>query len=250
MADHGGLVEVVERDAVDPGQDAFDLHESRFFAPREVDLRLVAGDDDLRIHAEPREKHFHLQDGRVLRFVQDHERVGQCAPPHERERGNLDGTGLERPLDALGRHHRVQRVVERPQVGVNLRLHVAREEAQVLACLDRWPGQDDPAHPLARQCVHGRGHGEIGLARPGGPDADDDIVVGDLSQVLGLSWRFRRDDGADARQCDTLALGDRGCARTIRARVVVHPQHIVRRDWLPLARQLDHALRDRDRSVD
>src|SRR5258705_7380221 len=39
--------EVVERDPVDPREDSLDLHQPRFLPFRQVDLRLVARDDDL-----------------------------------------------------------------------------------------------------------------------------------------------------------------------------------------------------------
>jgi hypothetical protein len=45
--------------------------------------------------------------------------------------------------DLLGRQHVVQRVVERPQVGIDLLAHVAGQEAQPLAGLDRRSRQHD-----------------------------------------------------------------------------------------------------------
>src|SRR3954467_5045912 len=48
------LGEVMEGDPLDPGQDPLDLHQSGLLALRQVDLGLVARDDDLRVHAESR----------------------------------------------------------------------------------------------------------------------------------------------------------------------------------------------------
>ena len=56
----------------------------------QVHLRHVARHDRLRMVAEPREEHAHLLAGRVLRLVEDDERVVQRAPAHERERRDLD----------------------------------------------------------------------------------------------------------------------------------------------------------------
>src|SRR5918996_1319299 len=67
------VAELDELDAVDLRQDAAHVDEARRLILREVDLRDVSGDDDLRAEAEPREKHLHLLRRRVLRLVQDDE---------------------------------------------------------------------------------------------------------------------------------------------------------------------------------
>ena len=67
----------------------------------------------------------------------------QRAPAHEGERRDLDDAGLEVALDLVGRQHVVERVVERAQIGIDLLAHVAGQEAEPLAGLDRRPRQDD-----------------------------------------------------------------------------------------------------------
>ena len=104
---------------------------------RQVDLGDVAGDDHLRAEAEPGEEHLHLLGARVLRLVEDHERVVEGAAAHEGQRRDLDHAALEVVVDLLGVEHVVERVEERPQVGVDLRLDVAGQEAEALAGLDR-----------------------------------------------------------------------------------------------------------------
>jgi hypothetical protein len=118
---------------------------------------------------QPREEHLHLQVGRVLRLVEDHERVAERAAAHERERRDLDRARLQRLDHALGRHHLVERIVERPQVRVDLGLHVSGQEAQRLARLDRRPREHDAPHPLPHERVHRHGDGEVGLPGPAGP---------------------------------------------------------------------------------
>ena len=61
----------------------------------QVDLRDVAGDHGARVHAHAGEEHLHLPHGRVLRLVEDHERVVERAPAHERERRDLDHAELD-----------------------------------------------------------------------------------------------------------------------------------------------------------
>ena len=59
---------------------------------RQVNLRFVSGDDDLRTGSHPRQKHLHLRNGRVLGFVENDEglverstsHVGQAEPLRSR----------------------------------------------------------------------------------------------------------------------------------------------------------------------
>src|SRR5262249_20509117 len=75
MADDVALVEVDERDSLDAADDALSFHEARPAPRRQVDLRHVAGDHGLRTEADARQKHLHLLGGRVLRLVENDERI-------------------------------------------------------------------------------------------------------------------------------------------------------------------------------
>src|SRR5215813_11585002 len=83
MADDVALVEVDERDSLDAADDALRFHKARLATRRQVDLRHVAGDYGLRPEADARQKHLHLFRGRVLRLVENDERVPQRTSPHE-----------------------------------------------------------------------------------------------------------------------------------------------------------------------
>ena len=109
-------------------------------AAGQVDLGDVAGDDHLRAEAEPGEEHLHLLRRGVLRLVEDDERVVERAAAHVGQRRDLDGAGRHQPRDRLRVDHVVQRVVERPQVGVDLVGQRAGQEAEPLARLDRRAG--------------------------------------------------------------------------------------------------------------
>ena len=76
------VVDVVEDVAYDP--------QARTGAARQVDLGDVAGDDHLRAEAEPGQEHLHLLRRRVLRLVEDDERVVERAAAHVGQRGDLD----------------------------------------------------------------------------------------------------------------------------------------------------------------
>ena len=98
----------------------------------------------LRAEAQAREEHLHLLRRRVLGLVEDHKRVVECAASHERERRDLDHSALDVLRDFLGVEHVVQRVEQWPQVRVDLRHQVTRQEAEPLARLDRGAREDDP----------------------------------------------------------------------------------------------------------
>ena len=81
-----------------------------------------------------------------------------------------------RRRDHLGLEHVVERVVERPQVRVDLGEDVAGEEAEALARLDRRAGEDDAVDLLRLQRLHRERDREVALAGSGGADAERDGV--------------------------------------------------------------------------
>ena len=88
--------------------------------------------------------------------------------------------GGEAAVDLVGRHHVVERVVERPEIRVDLLAHVAGQEAEALAGLHRRARQDDAIDGAALEHGGGVGDGEVGLAGAGGADAE-----GELGSVEG-----------------------------------------------------------------
>lgn len=128
------------------------------------------------------------------------------APAHVGQRGNLDGLLLEQALHALEAHQVVQRVVQRPQVGVDLLRQVARQEPQPLAGLDGRPGQHQALHRVAFHGVDGAGHRQPGLAGAGRPHAERDVVLEDVVHVVALARRARAQVGAARAQHHAAAL--------------------------------------------
>ncbi len=100
--------------------------------------------------------------------------------------------------------HVVERVEERAQVGVDLRHHVARQEAEPLAGLDGRAGEDDPAHLAPRQRGHGHGHREERLPGARRADAHRDRLVADRVDVALLIDRLRRHPQAAMAPHDVL----------------------------------------------
>ncbi len=139
---------------------------------------------------------------RVLRFVEDHERVVQRAAAHERERRHLDHAALDQALRLLEVHHVVQRVVERTQIRVHLLREVAGQEAELLARLDRGAREDHARDLLPIQRGDRHRHREIRLARAGRPDREHDVVRCDQLDVAALREVLRGDAAprADVRR--------------------------------------------------
>lgn len=118
----------------------------------------------------------------------------------------------------------MQGVVERAEVGVDLLVEGARQEAEAFAGLDRGTGQDDAVDLLGLQRLHRLGHGQVGLAGARGADAEDDRVLVDRVDVP-LLVEGLGSDGAAARGQDVLCqnLG-RGLPAFTRP-VLTCPQH-------------------------
>ena len=75
-------------------------------------------------------------------------------------------------LRRSGVEHVVERVEERAQVRVDLREHVAGQEAEPLAGLDGGAREDDPADLALGERRDGERHREVGLAGAGRADAE------------------------------------------------------------------------------
>ena len=95
VADDVLAAEADELDPLDRVQDVADDDQAGLLLARQVHLGDVAGDHHLRAEAEAGEEHLHLLGGRVLRLVEDHERVVERAPAHERQRRDLDHPALD-----------------------------------------------------------------------------------------------------------------------------------------------------------
>ena len=91
----------------------------------------------------------------------------------------------------LGVEHVVQRVVERAQVRVDLREHVAGQEAEPLPRLDRGTGEDDAVHGLRLERLHRERDREVALAGARGTDRERDRVVAHRVDVALLARGLR-----------------------------------------------------------
>jgi hypothetical protein len=139
------------------------------------------------------QEHLHLLGRRVLRLVEDDERVVQRPAAHERERCHLDRAPLDVRVEAIRVHRVVERVEQRAHVRVDLRQHVPRQEAEPLACFHGRTGEDDPSDLLLGQRGYGECDREIRLTRAGGADSERDRAAADRVDVPLLRDRLGRD---------------------------------------------------------
>ena len=140
--------------------------------------------------SEPREKHLHLRDGGVLCLVEDDEGIVERSAAHVGQRNHLHDVLLREPFHGLVVHHLAERVEQRPQIGIDLGLHVAGQVAEALTRLDRGPDEDDLADLPGAKAGHGQGHGEKCLAAPRRSRAEDDVVIPDRLHVGCLARRL------------------------------------------------------------
>src|SRR5829696_8949524 len=167
--------------------------QTAYAAFREVNLRYVAGNDHLGAEAEAREEHLHLLGGGILRLIEDDERVVQGPASHKCQWCYLDYTSLQVRLELPWVHHLVERVVQRPEVRVDLGHHVTWQIPERLAGLDRRPGEYDPGDLTPVEGLDGQGHSQIRLARPRRPNAEDDLMLANSISIGFLVAGLRRD---------------------------------------------------------
>ena len=107
----------------------------------------------------------------------------------------LDSSSL---VDLDGVEEVVEGVVERAEVGVDLLLERAGEEAEAFAGFDGGADEDDAADFLGHEGGDGHGYGEVGLAGAGGAEAEGHVGLLDGFDVLALVGRAGLNHALDA----------------------------------------------------
>ena len=120
MPDDVARAQVREVNILHSVQDAAHQAQARDLAARQVHLRNIAGDHDLRTKAQTGQEHLHLRRRGVLRLVEDDKGVVERAATHVCQRGDLDDACFHELRDHLWIHHVAQGVVKRAQVRVDL----------------------------------------------------------------------------------------------------------------------------------
>src|SRR5205823_6165157 len=151
-------------------------HEAALF-PGEIDLRDVAGDDVLRAESETREEHLHLRGGRVLRLVEDDERLIPRAPPHVGQVRHLDLHALGRACEKLRPHELIGPVIPRAKLRIDLPLQVARQESEPLPRLARGPRVDEAAYFAIAERRDAHGNCQKRLPSAGRTYGENEVVL-------------------------------------------------------------------------
>ena len=178
----------------------------RFLSRRKVGLGRIAVDHHPRPLAEAGQEHLHLHRGRVLRLVEKDRGLGERPPAHERERRDLDHAGLKAAFDHPPVHEVVERVIDRAQVGIDLVAHVAGQEAEPLAGLDRGARQHQPLDQTLLEERDGMADRKPGLAGAGGTFGEHQLMLAQRSEIVILGGAAGANDAALARLDDAEAL--------------------------------------------
>ena len=149
----------------------------------------IAGNYGLRAVTEPGQKHFHLFRGGVLRFIKNDESMIERAAAHIGQRRDFNHLALKHAGGFFNTEQVIKRVVERAQVRVDLLREVAGQKAEPLARFDGGPGQDQPLDGFPLQSIDRTGHRQIGFAGTGRAQAEGDVVLENLAQILALARR-------------------------------------------------------------
>ena len=158
------LCEFDETDAFDVFQEAERLDESGADTVGEVDLGCVARHNHLGVHAHASQEHLQLSTRCVLCLVEDDDGVAQRAASHKSERSNLYDVLIHHFAQLLGRNHVLKCIIQRLKIGVYLLLHVAGQEAKLLACLYCRARQDDSPDLLILESTDGEGNAGVRFA--------------------------------------------------------------------------------------
>ena len=164
--------------------------------------RRIAIDHHPRPLAKSGQEHLHLHRGRVLRLVQKDRGLGQRPPAHEGERRDLDHAGLNAALDHPPIHEVVERVIDRAQIGIDLVAHVAGQEAEPLAGLDRGARQHQPLDQTLFEERDGMADREPGLAGAGRAFGEHQLMLAQSREVMVLRGAAGAHDAALARLDD------------------------------------------------
>ena len=111
MPHHVRRRQTADLDILDPVQHPDGLLQTADLVARQIDLRNIACNDDLRAEAEARQEHFHLLPRGVLCLVKNDKAVVQRPPAHIGQRRDLDISALKILSIRLRPQHIEQRVI-------------------------------------------------------------------------------------------------------------------------------------------
>ena len=113
-------------------------------------------------------------------------------PAHERKRRDLDHAGLKAAFDHPPIHEVVERVVDRAQVRIDLVAHVAGQEAEPLAGLDRGARQHQPLDQTLLEERDGMADRKPVLPVPARTFGEHQLMLAQQSEIVILGGAAAR----------------------------------------------------------
>ena len=114
--------------------------------------------------------------------------------------------GLKAPFDHPPVHEVVERVIDRAQIGIDLVAHVAGQEAEPLASLDRRARQHQALDQTLLEERDGMADRKPGLAGAGGTFGENQFMLAQRSEIVVLRGAASANDAALARLDDAEAV--------------------------------------------
>src|SRR5260370_16247232 len=105
MAYDVALVEVYKGNAVHTFEHVHDLKQAAAPGVGQINLRDVAGDDALGVESHAGDKHLHLLRSRVLRLIEDDERIVERTAAHQGNGPNLNHVLFQIAANHFGSQH-------------------------------------------------------------------------------------------------------------------------------------------------
>src|SRR5262249_23508204 len=152
-----------------------------------------------RSETDARQKHLHLLRSRILRFVENDERIPKRPSAHERQRRDFDHTLFNEFRHSLVIDQVEERVVKRSQIRIDLVLQISWQEAELFAGLDRRARENYAVDPLRHQILHGHRHSQKSLAGSGRTYSENDVILFNRFEIALLIRAARGDLFATSR---------------------------------------------------
>src|SRR5260370_8838186 len=118
MAYDVALVEVYKGNAVHTFEHVHDLKQAAAPGVGQINLRDVAGDDALGVESHAGDKHLHLLRSRVLRLIEDDERIVERTAAHEGNGRNLNHVLFQMAVNLFAIHQIVDIVFTPPHTRI------------------------------------------------------------------------------------------------------------------------------------
>ena len=134
------------------------INQSGFHISRKVDLAGIPVDNHLGIKTKTGQKHLHLHDGGILRFIENDKGIVQGPPPHIGQRRYLDNLALHHPSCLVLPQDLVKSIIDRTEIRVYFFFEISWKETKALSGFYSWTSQNNALDLTTLEGGHGQGH--------------------------------------------------------------------------------------------